>query len=395
MRTVALGELADIVSGATPKTDVPKYWDGEIPWITPADLSAHEGIYFRGKPKTITRAGLESSSATMLPPGSILFSSRAPIGHCALTTYPLCTNQGFKNIVPNGLLDPLYGFFALKFVTPRIIAKGRGATFAEVTKEIMEKVEVPYCDPPEQKRIGGKLQQADRLRRTRRYALELSDSFLPAAFLQLFGDMGENEKRYPAVHLAELFAKDREGTKCGPFGSALKKEEYVESGVPVWTMENIGESGFREHGCLYITDDKYRELAAYSIQSGDILISRAGTVGRMAIVRSEQPRSIIHTNLIRLSLNAERVLPVFFVVLMSWFGHKIARLKRGQEDAYTFMSTGSLGGLRIPVPPMAMQQRFAAISAHHERLRAGQQEAFRQANHLFHSLLDHAFAPAR
>jgi type I restriction enzyme S subunit len=113
---------------------VPKYWDGDIPWVTPADLSNHEGIYFQGKPKRITKAGYESCSTTMLPPRSILFSSRAPIGHCAVTTYPVCTNQGFKSIIPNGNFDPIYGFFALKFITPSIIAKDAGRLSSKSTR---------------------------------------------------------------------------------------------------------------------------------------------------------------------------------------------------------------------------------------------------------------------
>jgi type I restriction enzyme S subunit len=110
----------------------------------------------------------------MLPAHSILFSSRAPIGHCAVTAYPLCTNQGFKSIIPNHRLDPVYGFFALMFFTPRIVALGRGATFLEVNKEIIENFELPIPPIPEQKRIAAILSKADRLRRLRRYARTLS-----------------------------------------------------------------------------------------------------------------------------------------------------------------------------------------------------------------------------
>ncbi len=127
MRTVPLGELGEIVSGSTPETQVPEYWNGEIPWVTPADLSDHEGIYFYGKPKRITRAGFESCSTAILPPASILFSSRAPIGHCALTSFPVCTNQGFKNIIPNKRLNAVYATLPLNSSRrpslPRVVAR--------------------------------------------------------------------------------------------------------------------------------------------------------------------------------------------------------------------------------------------------------------------------------
>ena len=140
---VPLAELGEIVAGSTPDTFVKEYWGGDIPWITPADLTDHQGIFFNGKLRKITDAGYRSCSTRMLPPGSILYSCRAPIGHCAVTAYPLCTNQGFKSIIPNERLDAVYGYFALKHLTPKIENLGRGATFTEVNKEIFGTILYP------------------------------------------------------------------------------------------------------------------------------------------------------------------------------------------------------------------------------------------------------------
>src|ERR1051325_4393008 len=107
-----LGELGEIVSGSTPDTSIKEYWGGDIPWITPADLTNHFGVYFKGELRKITKLGFESCSTRLLPPGVILFSSRAPIGHCAVTTFPLCTNQGFKSIIPNSQLYSAYCYYA-------------------------------------------------------------------------------------------------------------------------------------------------------------------------------------------------------------------------------------------------------------------------------------------
>lgn len=156
-------------------------------------------------------------------------------------------------------------------------------------------------------------------------------------------------------------------------------------------MENVGENEFREDGCLFITEQKFNELRAYDVRNGEILISRAGTVGRMAVVSTKHPRSIIHSNIIRLSFNDKLVLPVYFACLMTWFGPRVARLKRGQEDAYTFMNTGTVGELEIPLPPSSLQEEFAATVVQAERLRAVQRESLRQAEHLFASLLDRSF----
>lgn len=98
---VRLADCCEIVSGATPSTGVRRYWGGDIAWATPKDLSGLESKYLERTPQTLTQEGYESCSAKIMPPNSVLFSSRAPIGHVAINTAPMCTNQGFKSFVPD------------------------------------------------------------------------------------------------------------------------------------------------------------------------------------------------------------------------------------------------------------------------------------------------------
>lgn len=100
MTTAALGEVAEITSGATPRSAVAEYWGGDVLWATPTDLSKLDGAYLSQTQRTITGAGLASCAAPVLPAGSVLLSSRAPIGHVAINTVPMATNQGFKSLVP-------------------------------------------------------------------------------------------------------------------------------------------------------------------------------------------------------------------------------------------------------------------------------------------------------
>lgn len=389
LRRVRLGDLGSWGSGGTPLASNADYYGGEIPWLIIEDLN--DGIVHRSA-RTISQLGLENSSAKIVPAGTLLIAMYGSIGKLGITAISCATNQAiaFCRCDPKRV-NTKFLFYMLLHERKGLLRAGRGGTQQNISQEFLKGYEIRLPNLSEQSRIAALLEKADRLCGTRRYALELSEPFPAAAFLEVFGDPASNPRTVPTVQVEELFAKDREGTKCGPFGSALKKHEYVAQGIPVWTMDNFSTNKFQETGCLYISESKYRDLAAYSVKSGDILISRAGTVGRMAIVRTKHERSIIHTNLIRLALDHERILPVLFVTLMRSFGSRMARLKRGQEDAYTFMSTGSLGELRIPLPPMELQQKFAKILAQHERLRARQAEAQRQADHLFQSLLHEAF----
>lgn len=385
MRSVALGEIGRIVSGATPKTGVAKYWSGKIPWITPADLSRHDGIYYRGKPKRITQAGLESCSATMLPPNSILFSSRAPIGHCALSAFPVCTNQGFKNIVPNERLDSLYGYFALKFVTPDIIAKGRGATFGEVTKEIMEEVRVPYCDLPEQRRIARLLEQADRLRRSRRCAFELSDTFLPTAFLKLFGDPIKNSARFRTEQLEDLIDPNRPIS----YGILMPGPD-IPRGVPYIRVTDIQNGKIIAASIRRTTAEIDQTYKRSKLKGGDLLMTIRGHVGRMAIVPPSLEGANITQDTARLAprnhLTAQYLMGCLAADGMQ---RCMADLTRGA--AVQGINLGDVKELPIPVPPMSLQKKWVLLVSYADHLRSAQREALRQADHLFQSLLDRAF----
>lgn len=148
-----VGDIFEIVGGSTPRTDNPDYWGGDIPWLTPDDLSQHNGIFVGEGRRSITEAGLKSSSTHMLPENSVLFSSRAPIGYVAIASNPLCTNQGFKNLIPPEKILPKYVYWYLRHSVPEIRDMGSGTTFKEISKKRMAVVPFMLAPANEQKRI--------------------------------------------------------------------------------------------------------------------------------------------------------------------------------------------------------------------------------------------------
>ena len=157
-----LKELGKIISGDTPNTKKKEYFGGSIPWITPKDLSDHKERYVQYGERMITEKGFASCATHKIPPLSILFSSRAPIGRMAITKGEVCTSQGFKAIVPNETVDYLFLYYLLKYYRDKIITMGSGSTFREITTDVLSNISVRIPKKrEEQERIGRILDSLD------------------------------------------------------------------------------------------------------------------------------------------------------------------------------------------------------------------------------------------
>jgi type I restriction enzyme S subunit len=153
-----IADVGEIVSGGTPSTKEPDYWDGDVPWITPADLSGYYDKYIKNGRRSITIKGLGNSSARMIPSGSVLYSSRAPIGYVAIAKNDLCTNQGFKSIIPGSRVTSEYLYYFLKAITQKIIEKASGTTFKEVSLKTISSIEIVVPPRDQQKMIVAEIE---------------------------------------------------------------------------------------------------------------------------------------------------------------------------------------------------------------------------------------------
>lgn len=162
-KEVTLSEIGTIVGGATPSTKNTSFYDGNIPWLTPKDLSVNSNKYILRGERNITEAGFKSCSCKMLPKGSVLFSSRAPIGYVAITANDMCTNQGFKSVIPNEETDSEFLYYLLKYNKDNIASHGSGTTFAEVSGKTMKEIEVMVPkETDDQRRMASILSSLDR-----------------------------------------------------------------------------------------------------------------------------------------------------------------------------------------------------------------------------------------
>ena len=263
-----LGDIADIVGGGTPSTGNQSYWDGDIDWYAPAEIA--DQIYANSSQKKITGLGYENSSAKMLPPGTVLFTSRAGIGKTAILTRKGCTNQGFQSIVPHrGELDSYFIFSRTEELKRYGELVGAGSTFVEVSGKQMAVMELMM--PPtmrEQQTIGGFFQQLDNL--ITLHQRECISFTARAGRLILTANKKRNTSSW-------------EQRKLGEIGSVsmcrrIFKEQTSETGdIPFYKIGTFGADpdAFISRELF----EEYKSKYPYP-QKGDILISASGSIGR-------------------------------------------------------------------------------------------------------------------
>src|SRR3990167_1693975 len=393
MRKVKLSDVCNISSGGTPSRKNPGHFNGDIPWAKISDIeNANNGVIYETE-EYISNEGLKDIRGKLFPKGTLLFAMYGSIGKVGITGWTLSTNQAILGIWPRKddeiNLNYLKSWFESNKQT--LINQGRGVALKNLSATIIRNLELELPPLDDQIRIAHLLGKVERLMAQRKQHLHQLDDLLKSVFLEMFGDPILNPHGFPVRRLSEFYVNPKEGTKCGPFGSALKKEELVDSGVPVWNMDNIATDGqmvlpFR----MWVTEDKYEDLQAYSAQDGDIIISRAGTVVKMCVARMDGQPSIISTNLIRLRLGTD-LRPLHFVSLMLYCKGRVGRLKTGADGAFTHMNTGVLDSLEFPYPPVELQDRYGVLVDKVESIKAWYRESLNDLESLYGALSQLAF----
>lgn len=181
-----ISEIGTVIGGSTPKTSISEYWDGDLKWITPAELDIDSG-YIYDSVRKITTKGAESCSLQLLPKETVILTSRAPIGKVGIAGEELFCNQGFKNIICNGKIVPRYLYSILLFNTEYLNSLGRGATFKEISKSIVEKIRIPVPPLELQTQFADFVQQIDKSKLAVKKTLEKAEMLKKALMQEYFG----------------------------------------------------------------------------------------------------------------------------------------------------------------------------------------------------------------
>ena len=298
-----ISDIGEVIGGGTPSTKNDEYWNGNIPWISPKDLTGYNSVYISYGKNFITDKGLKSGTR-LLPKDTVLFSSRAPIGYIALAANDICTNQGFKSIVcDHSKVNPLYLYYYLKSNINYIKLFGSGATFPEISGSSMKKIKINIFKSIDyQKKVANSTYKYDELIEVNNKRIKLLEQDAEIYFRKSYESEIKN-KNTSTIRLKEILSFTR--------GLSYSSEEIdCDEGITLVNLKNIqAYGGFRRDGNkLYNGEYKERQL----VQQGDLIMGVTDmtqdrrTVGSVALVPFINGKSVISADLIKIISNINK-----------------------------------------------------------------------------------------
>lgn len=389
MRTVHLGDVSSVSAGQGAPQNRDAFGFAGTPFIRASSLDAlcEDGSF--SSLERIDESTAKEHKLRLYAPGTVVFAKSgmsATKNRIYRLSRPAYVVNHLVAVVPSKELDSIFLRYWLEQFNPtRLI---QDSAYPSISQENIESVSLSLPDLLEQKRIAAQLEQADRLRRTRRYALELSDNFLPAAFLELFGDLVNNERHWRVRELDEIADIASGIAKGQKYGNRETRE------VPYLRVANV-QDGYLDLSEIKMIEALPGDVEHLRLQKGDIVMTEGGDfdkLGRGAIWPGGIQDCIHQNHIFRVRLNKLELLTEFFAAFLRSPAAKNYFLRCSKKT--TNLASINMTQLRatpVALPPLPLQQKFAALVERHERLRATQREALRQAEHLFQTLLHRAF----
>ena len=348
---IELGSILHIEKGKKPKRQQTEMAEGLLPYV---DIKAFE--------KGIIDNYASPEKCLLCEDGDLLIvcdGSRSGLTGRAVKGV---VGSTLSKIYADGLTtEYLQYFIQSKYILLNTQKKGTGTP--HLNAEILKRSKLVVPTIPEQERIVSKIEElfskldasVAELQTAKEKLKVYRQAVLKEAFQQAIS-MDSKE-----MTIDDLLVKTRKGMSTGPFGTMLKKHEHQSTGIPVLGIENIGEGEFIPGNKIFVTPEKALELQAFRLHAGDIIISRSGTVGELCIVPSYMENALLSTNLMRISLDDEIVLPLYFVYLFRSKGvvDQVKELCKGSTRM--FLNQTILKQIRFPIPTIPAQQKLIEL----------------------------------
>lgn len=355
-----LGDVCEIVTGSTPKSGCPEYWNGDINWVTPAELTDDIDVIYETQRK-ITRQAVIDSSLKSFPCGTVLLSSRAPIGKVAIAGTEMYCNQGFKNLICSDKIYNRYLFHFLRSKTQYLNSLGRGATFKEISKSIVADIEIPLPPLDEQRKIATVLDKISDLTAKRRRQLDKLDELVQSRFVEMFGDPVCNTQRLPQMAMTDL-CTIIDGDRGVNYP---KQEDFLEEGYCLFlNAKNVTSNGFSFKSCMFISKEKNDSLRAGKLVRGDVVLTTRGTVGNLAFYDDSVAYDNIRINsgMVILRMKPDIMSERFFIEQFK-MQLQVIKTKITNGSAQPQLPISIMNKIVMIVPLLELQKSFGALVA--------------------------------
>ena len=383
MAKYKLGDICEIVSGSTPKTSIDEYWDGDVKWITPAELN-DDSYIISDSARKITELAVKKTGLTSFPEGTVILSSRAPIGKVAIAGCELYCNQGFKNLICSDKIINKYLYWFLKRNTHFLNSLGRGATFKEISKAIVSEIEINVPEIEQQKKVVEILEKVSGIIARRKKELSALDDLIKARFVEMFGDPIKNPKGWEVVTIGDIVKEVKYGTS----------KPAVEGGkYPYLRMNNLTPDGHLDLNDLKYIDISEDEIEKCVVRKGDVLFNRTNSielVGKTAVFDLPDDM-VIAGYIIRVRLN-ERMLPEVLSQYMNLEALKdiLRSMAKGAVNQAN-INAQELQNVKVYLPDMGLQKKFIEMKEQVDKSKVAVQKALDETQLLFDSLMQQYF----
>ena len=357
MTRYKLSEICKIVSGSTPKTSVPEYWGGENVWITPAEITDKTFIVYDSQRK-LSNLGVEKTHLSSFPKGTVILSSRAPIGKVAIAGVEMFCNQGFKNLICSEKIMNEYLYWFLKGKTKYLNLLGRGATFKELSAKIIGNIELEVPSIQEQREIVIRLTKINQIIGVFEREVELLDELIKARFVEMFGTLQDNENGFDVVTIADVCSLIKDGTHQTPTYT-----EDTDKGFKFLSSKDVMTQKIDWSDIKYIPADLHEKLyATIHPKRNDILMSKNGVNYGVAAVNDTDEIFDIYVSLALLR-PTEVINPVFFRCVINNLDTKRQFDGSIKGIGVPNLHLGEIKKTKIFLPPMELQNKFVRFVA--------------------------------
>ena len=383
MAKYKLGDICEIVSGSTPKTSVKEYWNGDIKWITPAELN-DDTYVISDSARKITELAVRKTGLTPFPKGTVILSSRAPIGKVAIAGCEMYCNQGFKNLICSEKINNRYLYWFLKGNTVFLNSLGRGATFKEISKSIVSRIEINVPDIEKQIEVVEILETISDIIALRKQELFAMDELVSARFVEMFGDVIHNDRKWECKQFSDittsrlgkmLDTKHQTGTCQYPYLANFNVQWFR------FELGNLNEMDFNE-----------KEREEFCLENGDLLVCEGGEIGRCAVWHNQIKKCFFQKALHRVRCNQDIILPDY---LSWWFKYNCENggfaAIEGAKATISHLTGTKMKILNVTVPPIELQEQFVDIIHQVDKSKSAIEKELKKTQLLFDSLMQKYF----